>query len=304
MFAISLLCLNAVSVSDANAWGPDGHRIVCFVADEHLKSADRKKLRTLLKEFQFEGSTYKYYSSSCNFADVARARVRDYRKAKSAGDAEAIAKLKPWNRYSEFNRQHYINIERDDPIVDPGDCDADDGCILSAIEFHTDQARNGTTFERIEALVMLGHWIGDLHQPMHVSFSDDLGANRIDEVDGLYGDGTNLHRVWDSGIIKVTLRAKNIGWLDYARELSASITDAEKQAWSNGDVIAWTQESYDITRAKESKYCRLSGNACVTMGAKRTLGRAFQDHNRPIVELRLKQAGVRPSELITSVLPD
>jgi S1/P1 Nuclease len=31
--------------------------------------------------------------------------------------------------------------------------------------------------ERLEALKYLGHWDGDVHQPLHLSFQDDRGGN-------------------------------------------------------------------------------------------------------------------------------
>jgi S1/P1 Nuclease len=33
--------------------------------------------------------------------------------------------------------------------------------------------------ERLEALEYLGHWVGDVDQPLHVSFQDDRGGNDL-----------------------------------------------------------------------------------------------------------------------------
>ena len=33
--------------------------------------------------------------------------------------------------------------------------------------------------DRLLALKFLGHWVGDIHQPLHVSFEDDRGGNNI-----------------------------------------------------------------------------------------------------------------------------
>ena len=64
------------------------------------------------------------------------------------------------------------------------------------LSFVTDEQKN------LQLLKSLGHWISDLHQPMHVSFADDRGANKIDVGSPC---NTNLHSVWDTCIIKETL---------------------------------------------------------------------------------------------------
>jgi len=34
---------------------------------------------------------------------------------------------------------------------------------------------------KLASLKYLGHWVGDIHQPLHVSFADDRGGNFIRE---------------------------------------------------------------------------------------------------------------------------
>ncbi|MDR3652890.1 MAG: S1/P1 nuclease [Paludibacter sp.] len=51
-----------------------------------------------------------------------------------------------------------------------------------------------------EALKFLVHFIGDLHQPLHLGRKDDLGGNKI-EVNW-FGRKMKLHAVWDSGLIE------------------------------------------------------------------------------------------------------
>jgi len=51
-----------------------------------------------------------------------------------------------------------------------------------------------------EALKFLVHFIGDLHQPLHMGRKEDLGGNKI-EVNW-FGRKTKLHAVWDSGLIE------------------------------------------------------------------------------------------------------
>ena len=46
---------------------------------------------------------------------------------------------------------------------------------------------------------MLIHFIGDLHQPLHIGLAEDRGGNDF-KVQWHYED-TNLHSVWDSKMI-------------------------------------------------------------------------------------------------------
>ena len=77
--------------------------------------------------------------------------------------------------------EHYVNLPRDAVGFAKQDpCAGADPCILSAIAADTAVlASPADDQSRLEALKFLGHWIGDVHQPMHVSFADDRGGNRI-----------------------------------------------------------------------------------------------------------------------------
>ena len=51
-----------------------------------------------------------------------------------------------------------------------------------------------------EALKFLIHFIGDLHQPMHLGRVDDLGGNKV--VTKWFGKTINIHSLWDSYLIE------------------------------------------------------------------------------------------------------
>ena len=46
---------------------------------------------------------------------------------------------------------------------------------------------------------LLVHFVGDLHQPLHLGKKEDKGGNDIDIL--WFGKKSNLHRLWDSDII-------------------------------------------------------------------------------------------------------
>ena len=51
-----------------------------------------------------------------------------------------------------------------------------------------------------EALKFLVHFVGDLHQPLHLGRKDDKGGNKVEF--NWFGRKTNLHSVWDGSLIE------------------------------------------------------------------------------------------------------
>jgi hypothetical protein len=77
---------------------------------------------------------------------------------------------------ASFDQWHFLNLLRTSGAPEEDDCPAAKGCVLTGIARHTTDLRNAATDqERAEALFFLGHWLGDIHQPLHISFSDDQG---------------------------------------------------------------------------------------------------------------------------------
>jgi S1/P1 Nuclease/Phage integrase family len=64
--------------------------------------------------------------------------------------------------------------------------------------------------DRIEALKFVVHFVGDIHQPLHATNrtdsytgKDDQGGNLVNVT--FFGADTNLHAVWDTGLIMHTV---------------------------------------------------------------------------------------------------
>ena len=97
---------------------------------------------------------------------------------------------------------------------------------------------------RLKALKFLGHWVGDVHQPLHVSFEDDRGGNLI-EVEGLCGSGqhANLHGAWDTCLLEQTL-GRDVSAI--ASRLIAEVTPERKAEWTASGPAAWAEESFQV----------------------------------------------------------
>ena len=168
--AILLTCLALLPVN-ASAWGSEAHRLIAEVAETHLTAAAKKEVSRLLA--LEPGSTLVSIST---WADEHR--------------SPATAAL------------HYVNLPRDERCRYESEQSCVKGsCVVGAIERQTAMlASNAPDEERLKALKYLVHFVADVHQPLHAGFADDRGGNTYQLQ--AFGRGTNLHAVWDVGLIE------------------------------------------------------------------------------------------------------
>ncbi|KAL7243844.1 hypothetical protein ACSBR1_016129 [Camellia fascicularis] len=142
-----------------------------------------------------------------------------------------------------------------------------------------------------EALMFLSHFIGDVHQPLHVGFLGDEGGNTI--TIRWYKRKTNLHHVWDTMIIESALKTF------YSKDLSIMIQAIQKNitdGWSD-EFLLWEGCALDQTVCPDPYASESINLACkfayrnATPGS--TLGDDYFLSRLPVVEKRLAQSGVR-----------
>jgi len=273
--------------TNAFAWGPDGHKIVCRIAYELLDSdAQRAEVDRLVKAYKLPNSLpgYTSFPDACTFPDRAR--------------GNAVGGVSGWERFSMFDEWHFLNVPRTVHHVDEKFCH--DNCVTHAITFHSHDLGDTTLGDqkRAEAIIFLGHWVGDIHQPLHISYANDQGGNKIPVTGGFY-KAVKLHSVWDSGFISKTEGPATDAWIAYADRLKNEITPAKRAEWvAVATPIEWADESYAITTTPDVLYCHWAGGSCKSSLKPRKLGQAYQDEFNDDVSLRLQQAGARLAELI------
>jgi len=99
--------------------------------------------------------------------------------------------------------EHFINVPRTLQTIATAQCQGAPTCLFTAIVTDREVLRTSNDdAAKLASLKFLGHWIGDIHQPLHVSFADDRGGNFIRES-GPCVD--SLHTVWDTCIIEKKL---------------------------------------------------------------------------------------------------
>ncbi|MCX7515021.1 S1/P1 nuclease [Frateuria hangzhouensis] len=258
----SAACLLAgfLLVPGARAWGPEGHRIVAELAQRHLSPAAEAQVERLLAP-----------EHTRRLADIAT-------WADDIQDDPAQKAL-----WKATRRQHYINFrDRTCGYQPPRDC-PDGRCVIGGLAHYAAVLADRSQSEaaRREALKFVVHFVGDEHQPLHAGYRPDKGGNTFQVR--FEGKGSNLHRVWDSGM----LRTRALDWQDYAQRLDARGPVALPPA-SDTPYVAWAQES-----------CRLSRDIYPDGHA---IDAGYVEAELPLAERRLREAGRRLAELLNRTL--
>ena len=148
--------------------------------------------------------------------------------------------------------------------------------------------------DRVQALVFLIHFVGDLHQPLHAGDRNDKGGNDVKADYGIYGPPKfNLHSIWDGPLPE---RAITTG-PSLVRRYSA----AERGTIGAGNVTDWSRESWRV--AHDAAYASaLGGDACAPVPARVHLDEATIERLVPVARLEVKRGGIRLAKLLDRAL--
>ncbi len=243
-----------LSINLAYGWGPQGHRVVGTIAESNL-APEIKKI--IADEFNIN-----------NLADIANwaDKVRRNRKQE-----------KPW---------HYTNVKEGEwTYVMSRDCPKGN-CVIEKIkEFSAVLANVDLPLKRRKvALKYLVHFVGDVHQPLHLGNRKDRGGGKIRLA--YLGKKLTLHYLWDGGLIDW----KRESLLKYATRLNAQVQDLEKSKWLHSKVNDWADES----RSLALKYAYPLEN--------NKLSKTYISKGREILDQRMVQAGIRLADLLKRLL--
>jgi hypothetical protein len=253
---------------DAQAWGDNGHKIICEIAFRLASPNTQDQIQRLL----FLDPEYKNFADSCTFADHPRQRAAE----------------------------HYVNLPRDSKGLTEDSCPQAQACVLTAVlaDFKILSSRTENDATRLTALKFLGHWVGDIHQPLHVSFSDDRGGNNI-SVNGQCSG--NLHAAWDTCLV---LYAVGPDVPDAVHELLQGITPELEAQWNASGPRDWANDSFTISETVKTAYCQMHGLSCDPVGQAVTIGAEYLEVNAPIVTHQLQKAGARLAHLLDMAFPN
>ncbi|MBA0607709.1 hypothetical protein Godav_019975 [Gossypium davidsonii] len=204
---LAFLSLMLVTLPPIYGWGTDGHSIICKIAQTRLSEEAADAVKQLLPKWAEDD-----LGSVCSWADQVKFRYR-------------------WS-----SPLHFINTPETCSYQYKRDCKDEDGeagrCVAGAINNYTSQLLTYNsaadkaecmfstypfsllfavniwflvTVQKLsdnltESLLFLVHFMGDIHQPLHVGFASDKGGNTIDVH--WYKTKQVLHHVWDTNIIE------------------------------------------------------------------------------------------------------
>jgi len=277
---VAIVASAFAAASGAHAWGDAGHRIICQLAYLELTPAAKAKVDALMAL----DPKFHTFASGCTWPDV-------------------FPPVRP--------PEHFLNVPRTAKAVEPtAICPTAERCVASAIlNDSAELAKHPDSAEQLRLLKSIGHWVGDIHQPLHVSFEDDKGGNLID-VSGQCS--FSLHLVWDVCIIHNEIGEDEAA---IAASLRSEITESDRKAWAPKSldataVASWATESLAIAESPSVQYCTWRDGAYWYSQTEET----FDGHKRtveiipeylreqaPIVRDRFKRAAIRLAAILNSI---
>ena len=228
------------------SWGQTGHRVTGAIAEIYLTPKAQLAISQLLiNEDLAEASTY---------ADEMRSNPSEFWK-KTAN---------PWHYVNVFEGKTYSDI-----------APPPEGNAVTALEMFTKQlkSKKASLEEKQLALRFIVHIVGDLHQPFHAGNGTDKGGNDVKLQ--FFWEDSNLHRVWDSGLID----RENLSYTEWTNKLSRKISSQQAKEWMEVDPKVWIAESAKLRDNLYPENDKLSWD--------------YQYQNMPIVKQRLQMGGVR-----------
>ncbi|WP_339698492.1 S1/P1 nuclease [Algoriphagus aquimarinus] len=234
------------------AWGQLGHYLIGYMTEMQLKRSVRKKVEKVLYPMSVGRSgTWMDEIKSDHAFDYAYSW---HYMTSISGEYDESIQEKGGNVYAEINR---IKKEL--------------------------KAGNLDSQKEAEMLKMLIHLVEDIHQPLHVGTGEDKGGNDVKLE--YFGKPTNLHAVWDSGI----LDGKAMSYTEIGDELSRRVKKDLIKKYRAGTMQDWLAEAvaarssvYDLPESMKISY-------------------AYGYNYTPLLEERLIAASVRLAQILEEI---
>lgn len=277
-----LLFVAALSLpSAALAWGPQGHALIADIAAAHLTSPARAQVSRLLA-----ADGHHRLDEVASWPDA----IRHDRWATG-----------PW---------HYVNIPLDSVVYNATrDC-PHNNCVVARIAYFADILgdRSVPQARRVAALKFVTHFVADVQQPLHAEDNNDKGGNDVKLR--YFGHRTNLHRIWDSGIIDHALHlyvARNFS-IHYAPTRTAAarldhrITEGERRKWGRGINSSHLSTAAARWANQAHRLARRVAYGDLPAPPRHDWSESYQHEAWPVVRRQLERGGVRLAAVLNATL--
>lgn len=250
----------------AFSWGQEGHSIVGEIAQRHLDATAAEKIRKLFGE------------------DVSLASLSNW--------ADDIKTPRP----ATYN-WHFVDIPLAEQHYAEGrDCKPSSAgdCVIAEIERATATLKDttATPIDRQEALKFLVHFVGDLHQPLHTVLEgrgeNDLKVTYFIDPYRNKTEKTDLHKVWDSGLI----HSVYWNWGTYVDDLETKwLPGRDVKALQAGTPVAWAEATH-LAAQQVTQPVHMND----------VLGEDYLKMAKPVMDEQLALAGLRLAAIINEAL--
>ncbi|MFC3563387.1 S1/P1 nuclease [Pedobacter jamesrossensis] len=244
------------------SWGYTGHRTIGKITEHYLSENAKAAVKDLL--------------GNESLADAAT----------WADDARKYPELKETANWHFLNLPLGLNFKEFKKMVDT----MKQANVYSALikAEATLKQSNANKKDKINALKFVIHFVGDIHQPMHVSRAEDKGGNTIQL--NYDGKGTNLHSLIDTKL----LEHEGLKFDSLAIKFN-QIPKRKIRKWQRAPVIKWAWESYQISSKLYAEVDEMKSN---------TIGDEYYKKHIGMVEERIQQASVRLAGLLNEIYKD
>ncbi|GBG83442.1 hypothetical protein CBR_g37154 [Chara braunii] len=320
LFLAAFLLISMCWVPLCYGWGHDGHTMTCAIAEKRLSEPALAKVNELLFSPYARKDGQRHLASLCSWADdVVRTSKyhwsaplhyvdtpdlycgydhhRDCHNTQGQAEMCVVGGILNYSAQLAPRRREHGNS---------GSGQLSPHLILAypSSSYHRSLVGRMPNDQRVvldiqaakknltEALLFLSHFLGDIHEPLHVGFTSDRGGNEIHVR--WYSEELNLHKVWDFGIIQHAIEMFYGDVTNYTDYLIGKINGEWKEnadQWSQCDCSADYPGACPDVYAKEgiALACKYA-YADVADGD--TLDDEYFNSRLPVVEMQVAKAGM------------
>jgi hypothetical protein len=250
---LTLTFLTSFQSYAGDDWSATGHRVVGKIANQYLTSKTKRNIKKILNN--------KSLDFVSTFADD----------------------IKSDKRYNEFYTWHYINMPLDQNYEDSEKSSSGD--LVSGINYciKVIKDNNSSNDDKAFYLKLLIHFVGDLHQPMHVGLVEDKGGNDF-KLQWFYKD-SNLHSVWDREMID----GYGMSYSEIADNANI-LNKNQVKAIQEGTLVDWVNDTHKLTR---QVYANVKPND--------NLRYSYSYDNFETVRSQLQKGGIRLAKVLNDL---
>jgi hypothetical protein len=195
------------------AWGVLGHRIVGEIADSYLTPKARQAIKEILGNESI--------AMASNWADLIR----------SDSSYSYLTPCHFLNLPDSMDKEQLKEYLEKDTATD----------VYTELNFLIKELKNKglEKNKKLMYLRLLIHFVGDIHQPLHVSREEDWGGNKIKVM--WFREPTNLHAVWDDKLIDF----QQLSYTEYTKTINYTSVE-QRKLWQSAPLYEWFYESHEI----------------------------------------------------------